>query len=299
MLADVRAHAHAVRPHVQCRARQSRARAVRRLRPAAGALHRVLPVGLLRRRRAAGSPRSTTRSSPRHCSARRNRATCCSPTFIGGAGLFVGPILGAVLVTCLQIMLSDVTEAWLLYFGLMFIAMVMYAPGGLRRPRSMMHRPIGGPVRWRHCCAAYALTLLPAPCGGGSVLLVEMLHASSASRRREGTMMRHRRRQLRCHERLPWVRGARAARRWRPLARLAWPALPPPGTRSQASARKADRLARATGHSDERQRSSCARCTRASAPTEIIRGVDLDDRRAASATPSSARTARASRRCST
>ena len=52
-------------------------------------------------------------------------------TFIGGAGHFVGPILGAVLVTYLQNMLSDVTEVWQLYFGLMFIATVMYAPGGL------------------------------------------------------------------------------------------------------------------------------------------------------------------------
>ena len=62
-------------------------------------------------------------------------------TFIGGAGHFVGPILGAVLVTYLQNMLSDVTEVWQLYFGLMFIATVMYAPGGLAG-LVMMHGPI-------------------------------------------------------------------------------------------------------------------------------------------------------------
>ena len=42
--------------------------------------------------------------------------------YIGGIGYFIGPVLGAILVTYLQIMLSDVTEVWQLYFGLMFIA---------------------------------------------------------------------------------------------------------------------------------------------------------------------------------
>ena len=47
----VRADTHAVRPHVQRRARQSRARAIRRLQPADRALHRVQHLGLLRRHR--------------------------------------------------------------------------------------------------------------------------------------------------------------------------------------------------------------------------------------------------------
>src|SRR5271157_2954540 len=42
-------------------------------------------------------------------------------TYIGGVGVFAGPILGAVIITFLQINLSDVTNAWRLYFGLMFI----------------------------------------------------------------------------------------------------------------------------------------------------------------------------------
>ena len=75
-------------------------------------------------------------------------------TFIGGAGHFVGPILGAVLVTYLQNMLSDVTEVWQLYFGLLFIATVMYAPGGLAG-LIMMHGPI-----WRAGALAGVLTRL-------------------------------------------------------------------------------------------------------------------------------------------
>ena len=52
-------------------------------------------------------------------------------TFIGGVGSFYGPIIGAILVTFLQVALSGYTKAWLLYFGLFFLIMVMYAPGGI------------------------------------------------------------------------------------------------------------------------------------------------------------------------
>ena len=38
-------------------------------------------------------------------------------------------------------MLSDLTEVWQLYFGLMFIAVVMFAPGGIAG-LMMMHRPL-------------------------------------------------------------------------------------------------------------------------------------------------------------
>jgi branched-chain amino acid transport system permease protein len=51
--------------------------------------------------------------------------------YIGGIRYFTGPIMGAVLLTYMQSMLSDYSEAWLLYLGLLFIAIVMYAPGGV------------------------------------------------------------------------------------------------------------------------------------------------------------------------
>ncbi len=52
-------------------------------------------------------------------------------TYIGGIGYFVGPIVGASLVTVLESSLSSYTEAWVLYFGLLFIAIGMFAPMGL------------------------------------------------------------------------------------------------------------------------------------------------------------------------
>ncbi len=52
-------------------------------------------------------------------------------TFLGGAGYFVGPMLGAVGMVLSTVLLSEWTAAWLLYLGVWFVAMVMYAPGGL------------------------------------------------------------------------------------------------------------------------------------------------------------------------
>jgi len=52
-------------------------------------------------------------------------------TFLGGSSYFVGPILGAVGMVLSAVLLSEWTAAWLLYLGVLFVAMVMYAPGGL------------------------------------------------------------------------------------------------------------------------------------------------------------------------
>ncbi|MDO9003702.1 MAG: branched-chain amino acid ABC transporter permease [Aquabacterium sp.] len=51
-------------------------------------------------------------------------------TFIGGALFFFGPIIGAVLMVLAEVLLHEMTKAWLLYLGVGFLAMVMYAPGG-------------------------------------------------------------------------------------------------------------------------------------------------------------------------
>ena len=52
-------------------------------------------------------------------------------TFLGGATFFFGPIIGAVLMVVAQVLLSEWTKAWLLYLGLLFLFMVMVAPGGV------------------------------------------------------------------------------------------------------------------------------------------------------------------------
>ena len=66
-------------------------------------------------------------------------------TFIGGAMFFFGPILGAVIFVFFAVALSDYTKAWQFYLGVFFVAMVMFAPGGvasliLMNLRVMKHR---------------------------------------------------------------------------------------------------------------------------------------------------------------
>lgn len=51
--------------------------------------------------------------------------------FLGGATFFFGPIIGAVLMVVALVLLSELTAAWLLYLGIVFLFMVMYAPGGI------------------------------------------------------------------------------------------------------------------------------------------------------------------------
>lgn len=52
-------------------------------------------------------------------------------TFLGGSTFFFGPIIGAVLMVLAFVLFSEFTKAWLLYLGLIFLMMVMYAPGGI------------------------------------------------------------------------------------------------------------------------------------------------------------------------
>lgn len=52
-------------------------------------------------------------------------------TYIGGISSFFGPALGAMLVTWLQVTLSDLTDGWLMYLGLSFMLVVILLPNGL------------------------------------------------------------------------------------------------------------------------------------------------------------------------
>ncbi|MEY4562464.1 MAG: hypothetical protein RLZZ618_1741 [Pseudomonadota bacterium] len=52
-------------------------------------------------------------------------------TYIGGATLFIGPIIGAVLMIVVGGFLSEITKASFLYLGIVFMLVVMFAPGGI------------------------------------------------------------------------------------------------------------------------------------------------------------------------
>ncbi len=95
-------------------------------------------------------------------------------TYIGGVGNFAGPIIGAILVTYLQVMLSDATDAWQLYFGLLFIGMVVFAPGGIAGLLARQE-PLLRTRQFHRVVPYYALALLPGLAAlAGLALVIEM-----------------------------------------------------------------------------------------------------------------------------
>jgi branched-chain amino acid transport system permease protein len=80
--------------------------------------------------------------------------------YIGGIGFFIGPIVGAIFVTLLSLGLSDLTQVWQLYFGLIFIAVVLFAPGGITG-LLMMHRPLLRAGTLQKVLPSYLEALIP------------------------------------------------------------------------------------------------------------------------------------------
>ncbi len=96
-------------------------------------------------------------------------------TFIGGTAYFFGPILGAILVTYLQLGLTDVTTVWQLYFGIIFIGIVMFAPGGIAG-LLMMHRPLVRAGSLGLMIPAYLIALVPTVAlACGVILAIEIV----------------------------------------------------------------------------------------------------------------------------
>jgi len=96
--------------------------------------------------------------------------------YIGGVGFFAGPIVGAIVYTLLQTLLSNYTEIWAFYVGLIFVATVMYAPTGLTGI-IMMHLPIYRAGKLRSLALPYLRIGVPALCCTiGVIGLLELLH---------------------------------------------------------------------------------------------------------------------------
>jgi branched-chain amino acid transport system permease protein len=79
-------------------------------------------------------------------------------TFIGGAGFFFGPILGSIVFFVMVIAVGAMTKAWLFYLGLLFLIMVLYAPGGFAS-LILMHVPVMKARLMRHLWLPYAAAL--------------------------------------------------------------------------------------------------------------------------------------------
>lgn len=102
--------------------------------------------------------------------------------FIGGMTYFSGPIIGATLLTALQLNLSNYTDAWLVYEGILFVLVVMFAPGGIAGI-IYVHGPVLRARLWRGLVRPYAIAAVPGVLllGAGIFLIEFIYHWSSAS----------------------------------------------------------------------------------------------------------------------
>ena len=97
-------------------------------------------------------------------------------TFIGGAGTFMGPALGAAVMTFFARVTSDLTRSWLLYQGLIFVLVMLFAPTGLGGLVAQHVQKVrsGG---WRHLAGPYALAAIAGLLLiAGFVFTVESIH---------------------------------------------------------------------------------------------------------------------------
>ena len=95
--------------------------------------------------------------------------------YIGGATTFFGPVLGAILITLMQSGVSLMSNSWLVYVGVLFIAMVTFAPAGLTGI-ILRHAPIARAGLLRRLALPYARILLPGLIVlAGFIGLVELL----------------------------------------------------------------------------------------------------------------------------
>ena len=101
--------------------------------------------------------------------------------YIGGIGYFVGPIIGAVIFTFLQSMLSDYTGMWLFYLGILFLITVLFVPMGLAGIL-MLHAPAWRSRRLGRLVVPYFVTgTLGLLAVVGGIGLLELLHFVAVS----------------------------------------------------------------------------------------------------------------------
>ncbi|HET7795791.1 MAG TPA: branched-chain amino acid ABC transporter permease [Rhizobacter sp.] len=97
-------------------------------------------------------------------------------TFLGGALFFFGPIIGAILSVLAFVLLSELTKAWLLYLGVIFLIMVMFAPGGISS-LVMMNLRVAAFGKLRRLLLSYiGLALTTAVWLAGISAVIEMVY---------------------------------------------------------------------------------------------------------------------------
>lgn len=101
--------------------------------------------------------------------------------YIGGLGFFIGPMIGAVLLTLMNSVLSSYTDLWMLYLGMLFVLTVMFLPRGLTG-LLMMHTLAWQLGRLRMLMVPYAITSVPTAFFILAVIgMIEMSHTEETT----------------------------------------------------------------------------------------------------------------------
>lgn len=96
-------------------------------------------------------------------------------TFIGGTTSFFGPVLGAIIGVLLTKLLPDYTAGWQMYLGIVFILVVVYAPGGIISLLKPGADTVRNAVRHKRYALLLGLLLSATALLVGSILVVELL----------------------------------------------------------------------------------------------------------------------------
>lgn len=101
--------------------------------------------------------------------------------YIGGLGYFIGPIVGAIILTLINTLLINYTDLYLLYIGIMFVLTVMFLPRGFAG-LIMMHQVPFRRKSLKGLVVPYLTTGAPALIFSiAAVALIEMIHVEGES----------------------------------------------------------------------------------------------------------------------
>lgn len=134
-------------------------------------------------------------------------------SFIGGVKVFLGPALGASLMTFFGYALSDATRAWMLYQGVLFVLVMMFMPTGLAGVFTWwsVQRAAHGAARLLPIVVLSVLAALLVSLGGA--FLVELLQRFFSQEYRSMAAL---------NPGAPWPAVRMLATEWRPASPWTW-----------------------------------------------------------------------------
>ena len=80
-------------------------------------------------------------------------------TFVGGSTIFFGPIVGACVLSLFTFVVSGVTHSWMLYQGIIFVLVMLFAPKGICGV-IQAHIEQRHALPWKRLATPYALATL-------------------------------------------------------------------------------------------------------------------------------------------